>query len=467
MLAVATVLLAALLPVLRSTTPVSRFRGDIDSRSTKEVVQAIALESITGLWFLAVGAALGSFLNVVVYRMPRRESVIWRPSYCPRCHSPIRLSDNLPMWGWVRLKGHCRDCWLPISLRYPLVELALGWMFFGLAQWELLSGGANLPVREIHRLAGAMYVLWDPHWQLIAIFCFHGLLVFMLSGWALMAWDGRRPPWYYAAFSIAAGALLPLWKPYLHPLPACDVNALQWLNVHLSAGPQLTSAAGIVAGALLGWLGSLSDSLRWREASSARSIYPSSLNSIFAMAMVGAFLGWQAVLWAGLITSLIQLLARLEALCLSPELSRERYREVHPDVNPEADRETLGETPPVRPARLARLGRMPWVAALGIGAFITLLGWRWLWAAKLMPEGQPGWWIIALPAGMLLMNWMAQGMGNRMPAPPCPTRPAEPSSVPHPASEELPSLPEAPLPPETPPTSDEMPTIDYPERNLD
>lgn len=76
-----------------------------------------------------LGLLIGSFLNVVVHRVPRGESVVSPPSACPRCETPIRPRDNVPVAGWVLLKGRCRDCDLAISPRYPLVELGAGLLF--------------------------------------------------------------------------------------------------------------------------------------------------------------------------------------------------------------------------------------------------------------------------------------------------------------------------------------------------
>ncbi|NUR99695.1 MAG: prepilin peptidase [Kribbellaceae bacterium] len=76
-----------------------------------------------------LGLAVGSFLNVVVYRVPRGESVVSPPSHCPRCDSPVRNRHNVPVFGWLMLRGRCADCRLPISVRYPLVELATGILF--------------------------------------------------------------------------------------------------------------------------------------------------------------------------------------------------------------------------------------------------------------------------------------------------------------------------------------------------
>lgn len=80
-----------------------------------------------------VGLAVGSFLNVVVWRVPRGESVVTPPSACPACSSPIRPRDNVPVAGWLLLQGRCRDCSTPISARYPLVEAVTAGLFAVLA----------------------------------------------------------------------------------------------------------------------------------------------------------------------------------------------------------------------------------------------------------------------------------------------------------------------------------------------
>jgi leader peptidase (prepilin peptidase)/N-methyltransferase len=71
---------------------------------------------------LVVGAAVGSFLNVVAYRLPRGESLVSPGSRCPSCGTAIRPRDNVPVLGWLLLRGRCRDCRVAISARYPLVE---------------------------------------------------------------------------------------------------------------------------------------------------------------------------------------------------------------------------------------------------------------------------------------------------------------------------------------------------------
>jgi len=82
------------------------------------------------------GLAVGSFLNVVIHRVPRHESLVRPRSHCPRCGAAIRWHDNLPVVSWLALRGRCRDCRTGISPRYPLVEGLTG-VLFVLAFWRI------------------------------------------------------------------------------------------------------------------------------------------------------------------------------------------------------------------------------------------------------------------------------------------------------------------------------------------
>jgi leader peptidase (prepilin peptidase)/N-methyltransferase len=88
-------------------------------------VLVIALALLCGL----MGLLIGSFLNVVIWRVPRGESVVSPPSACPSCGHEIRPRDNVPVLSWLVLRGRCRDCGHPISARYPLVEAMCGVLF--------------------------------------------------------------------------------------------------------------------------------------------------------------------------------------------------------------------------------------------------------------------------------------------------------------------------------------------------
>ncbi|HMM82204.1 MAG TPA: prepilin peptidase [Terrimesophilobacter sp.] len=83
-----------------------------------------------------LGLAIGSFLNVVVWRVPNGMSLSSPPSACPKCQHPIRARDNIPIVSWLILRGTCRDCGEPISVRYPLVELGTALAFVGVALWS-------------------------------------------------------------------------------------------------------------------------------------------------------------------------------------------------------------------------------------------------------------------------------------------------------------------------------------------
>ncbi len=89
--------------------------------------------SAIGAIALAFGLAIGSFLNVVIHRLPLGISVVAPPSHCPLCETPIKPWDNIPVLSYLWLKGRCRSCAAPISLRYPGVELVTGLTFAALA----------------------------------------------------------------------------------------------------------------------------------------------------------------------------------------------------------------------------------------------------------------------------------------------------------------------------------------------
>lgn len=90
-----------------------------------------------------LGLAIGSFLNVVVYRVPNGLSLLTPASYCPSCAHPIRNRHNIPVLGWIALKGRCVDCQARISVRYPLVELGTAVLF--VAATVRLSAVNRLP----------------------------------------------------------------------------------------------------------------------------------------------------------------------------------------------------------------------------------------------------------------------------------------------------------------------------------
>jgi hypothetical protein len=127
---------------------------------------------ILAVLFLTVGCCVGSFLNVCVFRIPRGLSLLRPGSRCPRCRAPIRAYDNVPVLGWLWLRGRCRDCGCAISIRYPLVEFGVGLAFAGvyLAEAAVTSG-------ELWERTGALVVLIPllMVWTVISIVVVVGL----------------------------------------------------------------------------------------------------------------------------------------------------------------------------------------------------------------------------------------------------------------------------------------------------
>ena len=107
-----------------------------------EPAMAIVLIVLAG----GFGLITGSFLTVVVWRLPRGESLSHPGSACPHCGHPIRWWDNVPVLSWLILRAKCRDCGAPISRRYPAVELATGVMFAGVAWWLLSTISPQAPI---------------------------------------------------------------------------------------------------------------------------------------------------------------------------------------------------------------------------------------------------------------------------------------------------------------------------------
>src|SRR5689334_15558612 len=102
------------------------------------VASAPAMTAFVVACCALLGLAIGSFLNVVIYRVPRKESVVKPRSHCPGCGTEIAERDNIPVVSWLLLRGKCRTCGMRISFRYPAVELACAALFaaMGLRFWD-------------------------------------------------------------------------------------------------------------------------------------------------------------------------------------------------------------------------------------------------------------------------------------------------------------------------------------------
>jgi len=111
------------------------------------------MQHVVWLIFLfAIGACIGSFLNVVIYRVPRNQSIVFPPSHCPRCGKHIRWYDNIPLISWIRLKGRCRFCQGPISPRYLVIEAVTALLLAGLyVCYYVLDLRGRIETEPFHR----------------------------------------------------------------------------------------------------------------------------------------------------------------------------------------------------------------------------------------------------------------------------------------------------------------------------
>jgi leader peptidase (prepilin peptidase)/N-methyltransferase len=172
-----------------------------DDGTVNASMTVVLLISVT-----ALGLAIGSFLNVVVYRLPRGESLVTPPSSCPACRRPIRARHNVPVLGWVVLRGRCADCREPISRRYPAVEAVTGVLFLAvtvrIGQLHLLSA---LPAYLYLVAAGLALALIDiDHRRLpnAIVLPSYPVAAALLAGSA--AWQHDWPALVRAAIGAAA-----------------------------------------------------------------------------------------------------------------------------------------------------------------------------------------------------------------------------------------------------------------------
>ena len=212
--------------------------------------------------FLGVlGAIIGSFLNVVIHRVPREQSIVFPNSACPKCHKAIKAYDNIPILSYLILRGRCRQCGVHISSRYPAVE-ALTAILFAAVTWH---DGVSFALAFDLAFAASMVAL-------VFIDAEHMILPNAITYPGII-------------FAIIARILV----PYLAG-PAHFDDLPQLLNAFPTLPLGLVSVIGAVIGALAGggslWLmGFMWEKLRGVEAMG--------FGDVKMMFMVGAFLGWR------------------------------------------------------------------------------------------------------------------------------------------------------------------------------
>ena len=191
-----------------------------------------------------MGLAIGSFLNVVIYRVPKKMSIVSPRSACPSCGTFIAEKDNIPVVSWLLLRGRCRHCHASISPQYPLVELACAGLFAGLAarlgyDWALpaylvlFAGLLALSVIDVETLLLPRAIVWPLSIAVTALFVlaaaitgqWHDLLVGALSGAAWFA--------VFYAMNLASPRILGFGDVRLAPVLGLALGWLGWRYVLL------------------------------------------------------------------------------------------------------------------------------------------------------------------------------------------------------------------------------------------
>ena len=222
-------------------------------------------EFVGHVFIFIFGAAVGSFLNVVIHRVPNEESIVFPNSACPNCKNPIKPYDNIPILSWLFLGGKCRHCKNPISVRYPAVELLTALLFL-LVYWQI-GFNAFLPVCLIFVAATVALIFIDAENMILPNVITYPLLVFALLVRVIF-------PVFFGWSFFADLQVFPL--TYLQSYPV-------WI----------VSLVGAILGGLVGggslWLVGES----WKR---LRGVDAMGLGDVKMMFAVGALLGWRLTL---------------------------------------------------------------------------------------------------------------------------------------------------------------------------
>ncbi len=228
----------------------------------------VEVQVVILLFLFALGSAVGSFLNVVIYRLPRGLSVSEpRRSFCPECEHRIRWYDNVPILSFLMLGRRCRDCGAVISWRYPLVEALTGLLFALIYLCQGIQGRAG--VGE--------------------------LMIMMMVGCLLIAASAIDLDWFIipdeiSLFGVVGGLLTGLLMPQLH-VGAAPYHSFESLTGLWNLDGLLGSAIGALGSGLLVLFVAVVGALVFRR--EAMGIGDAKL-----LAMVGAFFGWKVALAA-------------------------------------------------------------------------------------------------------------------------------------------------------------------------
>jgi len=250
--------------------------------------QMFLLQLLILVWLVALGAAFGSFINVVIYRLPRGMNLAIPGSHCPVCKHPIRWFDNVPIFSWIVLRGQCRDCGASISPRYLLVEATTG-LIFGLVGWIDFLRPLTLAIQAASGSQAPAPWSSTATFSLSLLAGLHLLVVCSLLVAALIETEGQTiPARLFCPLAVVAVLVWLAWPMLRTEIPAD-------LPLAVPSEGLASGIAAVVLGAtawpLAIWItrpaaGSGGDTGKW-------GLSPGAL--VLGGASLGLGLGWQAV----------------------------------------------------------------------------------------------------------------------------------------------------------------------------
>ena len=244
------------------------------------------LAPILAFFSFWLGACIASFLNVVIWRAPRGESIVSPPSHCPKCNSPIKWYQNIPILSWLALRGKCANCRAPISPRYICVELWGGLLFLAAFLWLWL------PTVPLWFAVTHVVVMWI--W-----------IALMIAG-SFIDFDHQLLPDFTTVGGMILGVAESLVSICFNFVYGDGVQASTWLKLT----PLFWSLAGLVFGFGLLWL------VRWLG-SKAFKREAMGMGDVFLMGAVGALFGPIAVLVTLILSSVVGSVVGVSLILLS------------------------------------------------------------------------------------------------------------------------------------------------------
>jgi len=339
-------------------------------------------------WVFILGLMVGSFLNVLIARLPHEKSIVWPSSRCFACFQPIRFTDNIPIWGYLRLRGKCRGCGVSFSARYLWVEIGTGLGFLALFVAEVLFNWQNVAAMNFDPL-NSMNAL--PPWQCLVVFAYHAFLLVCLIAAAAIDAEHRIIPSsipYTGVFvGVLGGALMPWPWPNPDTIAAVMPQDQPWMLEELwgkiPPGAQLWPFYGptfafappgsFQLGLLNGLLGAFAGSLvvriiKWLfEVGFGREAL--GLGDADLLMLAGAFLGWQIAVLSLFVGAFAAIFLKIIGAILG---------------SPDAP--TVPSSPvAVNPANSANAAdapmdshELPFGPGLALGVGVTWFAWPWI-----------------------------------------------------------------------------------------